>query len=558
MLTLRRPSFVRGARVAIVAALIGLNAIGPMTAAQADITHSWNTGPAYVPESLAPAPIQNNNPLYTFGNGTVAVAPQGTPAITTPTQPTGNQEGIFQKVGSAFLWIKNSALNLVRQTDANTDLVPSAVQGTWGLRSFQWTTDTGNKGFQLSFTMGDANGDAYYGIAPVYNGSQNPDQIGCRFTLNTTPTANGTLYSAVSVNYLTDEAGITSQIRAVRIYTCATQTLNPDPTVSYPTTQRIMFNRNVAIGSWATDPDRRTASSGTCRTADGSTVNATVGYSPTYTEATGSGSIVRPTCPAGSTLVSVKTDVQTKDTGGNWVTTTPGLFEAAWPQSVINANPACFSGEGCQSSVQPTTNTCTVGTVTSRCVAVIGQVVGTGTTTEEEEPVSGDTQCSVSLNIADTAGCVLRWAFVPTKMEQHTATMKNAVMASPIGTAHSTIQSFTAPYTQITQKAIANPNCMGPAIPMDFVKKDLIIYPFQACPPSPNAVAAMWVRALSRLVIIVSGMYIIIQTILSAFGAGQKIFENTQDIASEARYIKRRDESRAYNQALYNSRKGRR
>jgi len=540
VLTLRRPSFVRGARVAIVAALIGFNAIGPMTAAQADITHSWNTGPAYVPESLAPTPIQNTNPLYTFGNGTVAVAPQGSPAITTPTQPTGNQEGIFQKVGAAFLWIKNSTLNLVRQTDANSDLTPLVTDGVWGLKGFSWDSD--NRGFDVDFGVGPVtNGDTHWGIQPVYDGSASPTERGCAFTISTTGR------QTVSVSFPTS-TGITNDvIRAIRIYTCpASATVENTGVNGGPTTIRIQFSRNVAIGSWATDPDRRTASSGTCRTADGTTVNATVGYSPTYTEATGSGTIVRPTCPAGSTLVGVKTDVQTKDTGGNWVTTTPGLFEAAWPQSVINANPACFSGEGCQSTVQPTTNTCTVGTVASRCVAVIGQVVGTGTTTEEQEPVSGDTKCSVSLNIADTAGCVIRWAFVPTKMAENTAVIKTAIMASPVGSAYNTVSMFTTPYTQITQKAVSSPNCLGPAVPMDFVKPGMVIHPFQACPPSPNAVAAMWVRAISRLVIIVSGMYIIIQTILSAFGASQKVFENADDInrraagAADRDYLRRR------------------
>lgn len=515
-------------------ALIGFFAIGPFGApANAEITHSWNTGPAYVPESLSNGVNQSTNPLYTFGDGMVAVAPAGQPAISTPTPPTEGQTGIFQRVGAAFLWIKNSAINLVSQSEANSDLREPAQQGTWGLRSFQWNNDTGDKGFELSFTTDSNSGDLYYGIAPVYYGAPTPAEIGCRFSINTTPTANGTLYTAVGVTYLDDEAGIVPQIRAIRIFTCATQTINPDPAaMPYPTNLRIMFDRNVAIGSWGENPERRTVTSGTCRQSDGTNISAVSGISPTYTQTLSAGTIVRPVCPAGSTLNSVKTDVQTKNTGGSWVVTTPGIFETSWNGNTISSNPGCFSGDGCQSTVSPATNTCSVGTVTSRCVAAVGQVVGdTSTVQEEEEPtyVAGDTRCNVSFNLADTAGCVLRWAFVPTNTTQYTDRVKTSINGTFIGTVSGVISGFAAPFTGLAAYTPATVDCKGPAIkmsemaPIISASKDATLYPFSAC-SEPNSTLSSVARGGLSLIIGVGGMFLVIQTLLSAFGAKQEVF----------------------------------
>jgi hypothetical protein len=449
-------------------------------------------------------------------------------------------------------------MKLVGTLNPNTDILPSGSTlpaAEWGFSNatVPVTYGTGDsRQISVNIKHGEWNPDHdCIGVLPKFPGAPTTPTYAYTCYLENTPAPGAVTLNLSFEVPLSLSAVPASEWTGFKIYTSKSDGSVQKNVLPGQYEFVLDRGRNTAIGEFIADPDRRIYTKGECRypeggvTASGATVAvgesraATAKYSPVYTQATGSGKIIRPTCSGtGGVLIWVSSDLQTKNTSNTWITTIPKLYETQYtnPATADEDTPACTTGANANCVLLPADITSTTAPATT--TITYPNTTDPTSTTGTENTIG----CSVSLNIASTAACLFEWAFIPTSLETNVAQMKTAVANSPIGTVSTAIDMFRQPYDLIMAEVETSPDCMGPPFPLPFIQEDLIVYPLQAC-SGPAAYASTWVLAITRLVIIISGLYIIVQMVLRAFGSEQQIFDNVDDINRRSSDAQRRADS---------------
>jgi hypothetical protein len=415
--------------------------------------------------------------------------------------------------GASLLWFDDAIVKLVGTKSPNTDVVSLPASGQWGLAD-QGIKYVGDREVEIAIKYGpNPDGHDCIGILPVfYQAPAEPTRgMHCSNTGNF-PTGGATYIYTWPLS-LSESAQPTSTWAGWRVYTCKSDGTAQNNCLPGDYNFVIQHQRNITVGDFPANPERRISSIGTCRSADGIQTPATPAFSPTYTQGTGSGTIVRPTCPEGSVLVSLDASLQTKNINNTWITTIPDLYTTSYiDSSIVNdgTQPCTGINQNC-AALSPDVTSATAPVTTTITYPDGTTSASTGGTTD----TSG---CNISLNIASTALCVLEKAFIPTQTQTQVNAIKTSINNSAIGTTAQIIPSFIAPFTALANATPSTIDCRGPAITLPFVPGTGDMYPFTAC-TEPNATASQWVRTIMSIVVIISSLYLIAGVLLSSIGA---------------------------------------
>jgi hypothetical protein len=427
--------------------------------------------------------------------------------------------------GASLLWFEDAVMKLVGTLNPNTDIIAPAPAGTWGLYDTLPVSYLEDRKVVVKIQNGVWNPDHdCIGILPSFAGASASPTFGYQCYADGFQPAPGAQVMYTFDVPLSLSAQPTSQWTGFRIFTAKSDGTEQKNVLPGQFDFVLVAPSSVAVGNFVADPDRRIYSTGGCRYPEGGTVNgqtvaagystyADAKYSPVYTQATGSGKIIRPTCRGtGGILIGMQADLQTKNTNNTWITTIPKLYETKYtnPATADEDTPACTSGANANCVLLPADITSTTAPATTT-ITYPNPTSTTGT-----ENTIG---CSLSLNIASTAACVLEWAFVPTTLQTKVQEVKAAANGSAFGTVADLVPIFTAPFTALNTASASPIDCRGPKITLDFIPGSGDLYPFYACPDSINGQISTWVNNISKIVVIFGGLYAISGILLGAFGA---------------------------------------